>query len=315
MSALVTLIMPTWRPRPDWLHEAVASALDEQACDVELIVVDDGNERPVAELLADVEDPRLRVMRIEHAGPYAARNAALAVARGDYVRYVDADDVVEPGSTGRLLALARATDGEVLAYGATMMCDDALVEQRLVSADTEGDATEECVLGGFDVYVVSILYPRAVLERAGPWEETAFTVSGDWDYVLRALEQAPVRRLDEIVTRYRRHPTSVTKSARVAAGADAGRLVLERYFERHPERRGSALERRAYSNLHLLRARSHAGVGEHRLALRQLALAMRRDPRAAIWAVARGGSQRLRGLAARAAARRQSARPRGTSNL
>ena len=296
MSQLVSLIMPAWRPRSDWLHEAVASALDEQACEIELIVVDDGNEQPVAELLADVADPRLRVMRIEHAGPYAARNAALAEARGHFVRYVDADDIAEPGSTGRLLALAQAHEGEVLAYGATMMCDDALVPQRLVAAETEGNAVEECVLGGFDVYVVSILYPRAVLERAGPWEETAFTVSGDWDYVLRVLEQAPVRRLDEIVTRYRRHPTSVTKSSRVAAGADAGRLVLERFFERNPQRRGSALERRAYTNLHLLRAHSHALAGERRPALRQLALAARRDPATTLAAVARGGSQRLAAL-------------------
>ena len=49
--------MPVWRPRSDWLHEAVASALDESACEVELIVVDDGNEQPVAELLVDVGDP------------------------------------------------------------------------------------------------------------------------------------------------------------------------------------------------------------------------------------------------------------------
>jgi glycosyltransferase involved in cell wall biosynthesis len=298
VSTLVSLIMPAWRPRADWLHEAVASALDEQACDIELIVVDDGNEQPVADMLADVGDSRLRILRIEHAGPYAARNAALAVARGSFVRYFDADDVAEPGSTGRLLALAQANAGDVLAYGATLMCDEALAPQRVVTAETDGDAVEECVLGGFDVYVVSILYPRAVLDRAGPWEETAFTVSGDWDYVLRALEQAPVRRLDEVVTRYRRHPTSVTKSSRVAAGADAGRLVLERFFERNPQRRGSALERRAYTNLHLLRARSHALAGERRPALRQLALAARRDPATTLAAVARGGSQRLAGVVA-----------------
>jgi glycosyltransferase involved in cell wall biosynthesis len=300
VSTLVSVVMPAWRPRPDWLHEAVRSALDEHACDVELIVVDDGNEQPVAELLADVADPRLRVMRIEHAGPYAARNAALATVRGEFVRYVDADDVVEPGSTGRLLELARRSGGEVLTYGATMMCDEALVPRRAVTAASEGDVVEECLLGGFDVYVVSILYPRAVLERAGRWEETAFAVSGDWDYVLRVLEQAPVRRLDEVVTLYRRHPTSITKSARVAAGADAGRLVLERYFERHPEQRGSALERHAYTNLHILRARSHAVAGERRLALRQLARAARRDPPAALALVARHELERLRDLSARA---------------
>ena len=221
MSALVSLVMPVWHPREDWLHEAVASALDEHACDIELIVVDDGNERLMSHLLADVDDPRLRVVRREHGGPYAARNAGLAVARGEFVRFADADDVVEPGSTGRLLALAQSGAGELLAYGATMMCDEALNPQRVVTAETEGLVAHECLLGGFEVFLVSIVYPRTVLDRVGPWEERAFSVSGDWDYVLRALEEAPVRRLDEVVTRYRRHPSSVTKSARVTAGAEA----------------------------------------------------------------------------------------------
>lgn len=312
MSALVSLIMPAWRPRGDWLHQAVASALDESACDIELIVVDDGSDEPVAELLADVADPRLRVLRVEHGGPYAARNAALEVARGDYVRYVDADDVVQAGSTGRLLALARSAGGETLAYGATQMCDEELRPGRIVTAHSEGDVAHECLLGGFDVFVVSILYPRAVLDGAGPWEETAFTVSGDWDYVLRALEQAPVRRLDEVVSLYRRHPTSVTKSARVEAGAQAGQLVLDRYFERHPERRGGALERRAYSNLHIDRARAHAWARQPRLGVRQLGRAARRDPFAAAVALARYGCERARDLSARARRRARRAPPRTT---
>lgn len=310
MSARVSLVMPVWRPREDWLHEAVASALDEHACDVELIVVDDGNERLVSRLLADVDDARLRVVRAEHGGPYAARNAGLAVARGEFVRFVDADDVVEPGSTGRLLALAQSGAGELLAYGATMMCDEALNPQRVVTAETEGLAAHECLLGGFEVFLVSIVYPRTVLDRVGPWEETAFSVSGDWDYVLRALEEAPVRRLDEVVTRYRRHPSSVTKRARVTAGAEAGRLVLDRYFERHPDQVGTALERRAYSNLHIDRARAHAWAREPGAALRQLGLAARRDPVTASAALARFGAERARDLSARARRRERRAPPR-----
>jgi glycosyltransferase involved in cell wall biosynthesis len=310
VSALVSLVMPAWRPRRDWLLTAVASALDEHACDVELIVVDDGNEQPVAELLAGIDDERLRVLRIEHAGPYAARNAGLRVARGDFVRYADADDVVEPGSTGRLLALAQSGSGELLAYGATMMCDEALVPQRVVTAQTEGLVAHECLLGGFEVFLVSIVYPRTVIERAGPWEESAFSVSGDWDYVLRALEEAPVRRLDEVVTRYRRHPSSVTKTARVQAGADAGRLVLDRYFERHPDQLGTPLERHAYANLHIGRARAHAWARQPGAALGQLGLAARRDPIAASAALARFGAERARDLTARARRRGSRVPPR-----
>jgi glycosyltransferase involved in cell wall biosynthesis len=308
VSMLVSLIMPAWRPRADWLRKAVASALEEDGCELELIVVDDGCEEPVSPLLAEVADPRLRILRIDHAGPYAARNAGIAAARGTLVRFVDSDDVVEPGSTGRLAALAGG-EGERLAYGATLMCDEDLAPTRTVSSELEGDVTATCVLGGFEVFLTAIVFPRTVIERAGRWEETAFAVSGDWDFVLRAVEQAPVRRLDEVVARYRRHSSSITKSADVAAGARAGRLVLDRYFARHPEQRGSSLERRAYSRLHLDRARAHASLGERRPAARQLALAARRDPAAALAAAGSLGAARLRPLIARAS-RRGSRAPR-----
>jgi glycosyltransferase involved in cell wall biosynthesis len=312
MSALVSLVMPVWRPRRAWLRDAVAAALDEHACDLELLVVDDGNEQPVAELLDDVDDPRLRIMRIDHAGPYGARNAGIAAARGDFVRFLDGDDLVEPGSTGRLLALAG--DEEVLAYGATVMCDEELVPHRVATSETAGRAAEECVLGGFDVFVVSLLFPRTVIERAGPWDETSFSVSGDWDFVLRALEQAPVRPLHETVTYYRRHPASVTKTARTEDGTRAGRLVLDRYFERHPEQRGGTLERRAYARFHIGRSRAHAWSGQRRLVLQQLALAARHDPRSALAALAGFSGERLRArlslLVARARRRGRRARPR-----
>ena len=57
----VSLIMPVWRTPREWLREAVESALAEQDVDLELVVVDDGNEEPVERLLDGVDDARLRV--------------------------------------------------------------------------------------------------------------------------------------------------------------------------------------------------------------------------------------------------------------
>jgi glycosyltransferase involved in cell wall biosynthesis len=308
MTPLVSLIMPAWRPRPDWFRAAVASALDESSGEIELFVVDDGSEEPVEPLLAEIDDPRVSVIRIDHVGPYESRNAGIAASRGEYVRFVDSDDVVEANSTGRLLALAEAAPGSV-SYGATLMCDEHLNPERVLDSDLEGWVAERCLLGEFEVRVVSCLFPRAVVDAAGAWEPS-FPVSGDWDFTLRALECAPVHRLDEVVTSYRRHSRSVTKTADVAAGAAAGRLVIGRYFDRHPEQRGGDLERRAYARLHLDRARAYAWVGERGAAARELAALARRDPRAAIASAARLVGGRLRRITPGATrARREPKRP------
>ncbi len=249
MTALVSHILPAWNPRPDWLLPAVRSVLAQTGCELELVVVDDGSETPVAELLAALDDDRLRVLRVEHGGVSRARNAALAAARGDHVRFVDADDLVAPGSTARLVA---AGEG-VIPHGATTFCDERLRPVWTMRCRVEGDAVAACLLGRFTVRIVSMLFPRSVVEAAGPFDEE-FRVSSDWDYVLRALEAAPVRASEPTATYYRKHGSSVTGDT--AGGEAAAVLAVDRYFERHPERRGTALERRARATVDAMAART-----------------------------------------------------------
>jgi succinoglycan biosynthesis protein ExoO len=85
--------MPVWRPRGEWFLDAVRSALAQRDCELELIVVDDGNAEPLDDLLAEVRDPALRLVRAPHGGPSAARNAGVEAAQGRLIRFVDADDV------------------------------------------------------------------------------------------------------------------------------------------------------------------------------------------------------------------------------
>ena len=123
----------------------------------------------------------------------------------------------------------------------------------------------------------SLLIPRPVLERIGPWDER-LRVSEDWDFIQRALELAPVRGERAIATYYRRHAGSA--SSDVAAGRDGARTVVERYFERHPERRATAFERRAKAMLDAHAARvavSNGALGQGLLLAARSGL---RDPRA-----------------------------------
>jgi succinoglycan biosynthesis protein ExoO len=275
----VTLAMAAWRPQPQWLREAVASALGQRDCSFELVVVDDGSPEPVAELLTEFDDPRLRVVRIEHGGTAGARNAGIEHARGRFLRFLDADDVLDPDGTSRLVRLAGAR-GDVIAYGATVVCDESLRPLRTIASDVRGDAVEACLLGRFDVRHVSMVFPRRIVELAGPWVG-AFHISEDWDFVLRALEHGEVRPDPSPATYYRRHGTSRTGAADIEAGERDRERVLQRFFERHPEQRGTRLERSARTALLLDRASAYAAVGARREAFRRLSRAARLEPAAA----------------------------------
>jgi glycosyltransferase involved in cell wall biosynthesis len=247
---LVSLIMPVWAPRSDWLRAAVASALGQTGCEIELIVVDDGSETPVAELLSGFEDSRMRILRVPHGRVSRARNAGLEVARGHYIRYVDSDDVIVADSTAHLVGLTRKQQ-DVVVYGATVVCDERLHPLSTVATRLEGHVAEACLLNRFETTIHSLLYPRAVVDAVGPWEP-AIVVSQDWDYALRAFELVPVRGDSRVATYYRTHPSMNSRDA--ARGIEGYRLVVDRYFERHPEQRGVRLSRRAEVEFHLFAA-------------------------------------------------------------
>ena len=272
--------MPVWRPRPEWLHEAVRSALGQRNCDLELIVVDDGNEVAVSDVLAGVIDPRLRHLRIAHGGASAARNAGLNVATGAFVRFIDADDVLEPGSTARLRALSSPT---VIAYEDTVVCDPDLNPQHRISSRLRGHIAVDCLLGQFDSRHVSMLFPREVVDRAGPWD-TRVRVREDFDFVLRCLEHAAVEPGDGTATFYRRHAASATWSEHAVRDAQrSSRLVLEGFSRRHPDLLHSAVVRDAWRRVYRAEARTALHQGHLGEALRSAWPLFRIAPTEAAW--------------------------------
>jgi glycosyltransferase involved in cell wall biosynthesis len=271
---MVSLVMPVWKPNPAWFPAAVRSALEEDRCEIELIVVDDGSSEPAAGFLRDVDDPRLKVIAIPHAGVGAARNAGIAEASGEAIRFVDADDVIEPGSTAELLELSRPLGA--ISYGRTLVCDEELRPEYTVGATVQGEALVECILGNFFVYITGMLFPRAVIEATGDFD-TSFEANGDYDYVLRALEHADVRGGDFITSRYRRHRASIT--GRQQAQAVNSRRALEKLFERRPDLRGTRVERDARAHLQLGAAMRMMRAGHFRESGRHLATALRLSPR------------------------------------
>ncbi len=288
-TRLTSLVMPAWNPNPSWLRQAVMSALDQRGCEIELIVVDDGSEVPIEEHLAGIDDDRLRLLRIPHGRVSRARNAALEVAAGDSVRFIDCDDVIVPDSTAHLLTLAGGDP--VIAYGATMVCDEQLRPLSLVVSDLQGDASESCLLNRFSTTIHSLLFPRALLDEIGPWEPS-IVVSQDWDYALRAFERAAVRGDQEVATYYRMHTRM--NSRNVEEGIRGYSLVVGRYFERHPELRRSRLHRRAVALFHLFAAVQLAtALRRFGASSRHLARALALDPVIVLVALPRQGAMPL----------------------
>ncbi len=113
----VSFLIAAYNVAP-FIAEALASGLAQRDARVELIVVDDGSDDGTTEIVAKIasRDPRVtQICNANSSGPAAARNQAIAVAKGTWLAVLDGDDVITPGRTARLLALAEATSADIVA--------------------------------------------------------------------------------------------------------------------------------------------------------------------------------------------------------
>lgn len=91
-SPLFSVVIPVYN-RPEALLRAVASCLQQSLNDLQVIVVDDGSDEPVAGILDSLDDPRVSCIRVEpNAGVSNARNTGMDHALGRYVAFLDSDD-------------------------------------------------------------------------------------------------------------------------------------------------------------------------------------------------------------------------------
>jgi glycosyltransferase involved in cell wall biosynthesis len=109
MPPLVSVIIPTYN-RASLLGEAIASVRKQTYHDWELIVVDDGSTDETARIPTTHDEGRIRVLHLPHLGqPGRVRNAGLAVAQGEYVAFLDDDDLWQPEKLATQVGLLLAT--------------------------------------------------------------------------------------------------------------------------------------------------------------------------------------------------------------
>ena len=120
-------IVTTVYDAKDYIPRTVRSILAQSFTDFELLLVEDGSPNGCGELCDELAktDPRIRVFHKENGGPASALNVGLDNARGDYIGFVDSDDLVDPDLYETLLNAIRENDVRIASCNA-----DAVDEQE-----------------------------------------------------------------------------------------------------------------------------------------------------------------------------------------
>ncbi len=187
IAGLVSTIIPAHN-RADLLREAVASALAQTYRPIEIIIVDDGStdDTPmIADALQARHPAEISVVRQANAGPGAAREAGRRNARGEFIQYLDSDDLLLPGKFARQVAGLRDHPDCDVAYGYTRYRH---ADGRVEPQPWKGSGTRVATM--FPSFLRSRwwdtptpLYRASVCDAAGPWSD--LRLEEDWEYDCR----------------------------------------------------------------------------------------------------------------------------------
>ena len=206
---LVSVILPTYN-RLRFLPAAVDSVLGQTLPDWELIIADDGSDSETLEYLQGLERvARVRVIRLAHSGnPGAVRNAASRVARGQYVAFLDSDDVWMPTKLeAQVRALRNSADCR-WSYTDHIRVDAAgnsINWQRNPNRTLpQGDIVEARLRLRAGTPTPTVMAERALLEKAGGFDEQQ-GLHEDYDLWLRLALLSKVLVITEPLACVRRH--------------------------------------------------------------------------------------------------------------
>ena len=207
MTPVVSAVIPTIG-RPGHVVAAVRSALAQTLDEIEVVVVVDGPDASTVAALGEVDDPRVRVEELDaRRGPGGARNAGVTAARGEWVAFLDDDDLWEPRKLELQLAAARASpcaEPVIACREEARAADGGSTEVWPRRLPDPGEAVGDYLLarrglfwGEAGVHTSTWLVRRELLERV-PFRAD-LEKHEDWDWLVRAaaLAGAAVTFVDE----------------------------------------------------------------------------------------------------------------------
>ncbi len=205
----VSVVIPVYNAE-NYIAETIESALDQTIHDHEVIVVNDGSTDGSAAVIAGYGD-HIVYLEQSNSGVSAARNAGIQSARGEYVAFLDQDDVFEADRLEKLAAFLDEHPDHATVYSMASRIDSA--GQPLPAKPMEtpsGDIFRELFIKSH-IAPSMIMCRREALITVGMFSEDFSSEGEDYDLMLRLAQHSPIGVVMEDLVRYRVHPTNTCK--------------------------------------------------------------------------------------------------------
>jgi glycosyltransferase involved in cell wall biosynthesis len=200
-----------------YVGAAVRSALEQTFRRIEVIAVDDGSADRTPQILREINDPRLRVLRLPHGGSPAALNAGVAAAAGRYIAFLDGDDLWRPGKLDRHVSWLDQHPEVDMTFDWYLQIDEEGTKTGLGSRRWQGGISfSQLLVDNVIGCGSSAMIRREALSTASPFD-LRYVACHDLDLYLRVALQRNnnICAIPASLTFYRRRAGQLSKRVEV----------------------------------------------------------------------------------------------------
>lgn len=280
----VSVILPTYN-RAAYLKEAIKSVLNQTHQDFELIIIDDGSTDETPSVISEFQD-RLLCCRQKNEGRVPARNKGLKLAQGEYIAWLDSDDLWKPDRLERGVRILDRekgiglVHGEVDVIGPEGMVDEKETERmkKYYQKARSSKADFLNILEHYPVFSSSVLFRKECLASVGLFDSRC-AIREDYDWYLRFSLKYPIHLLNESpIASYRIHKGNVSQQHDSREIAQDYIQTLQRQFTSIQQDRSGSVVRKIRSRILEKIAEFQYSKGETDQARNSLLKALRLNP-------------------------------------
>ncbi|MEQ9626112.1 glycosyltransferase [Coleofasciculus chthonoplastes] len=228
---LISVIIPAYNAEKT-IKETVQSVLNQSLSDLEVIIINDASQDATVEIVNSIFDPRIQVFSYPQAGANVSRNRGLLHSKGNYIAFLDADDVWVADKLACQFNALQENPQAAVAYSWTNSIDEAgefLRRGSYISAN--GNVYAKLLLLDFIESGSNPLIRRDALEAVGGFDESLLAAQ-DWDMWLRLAARYHFVAVPQPQILYRVSPHSM--SSNILRQELASLTVIERTFAQTP---------------------------------------------------------------------------------
>lgn len=232
-GALVSVVIPSYNYR-QWLGTAIESVIGQSYPHREIIVVDDGSTDGTDELCRQYEE--VRYIRVERVGLSAARNIGVQMSKGEFLVFLDADDLLYPNALElNLYYFGYYPDAAFVSGGFDRIDGEGRLLDAPASTDRPGNNYTALLRGNYIGMEATVLYRRELFFRY--FFDPGLAACEDYDLNLRIARDLPVYGHSHKVAAYRMHERNMSRDPEWMSGMALNVLKRQERFIRNEEER------------------------------------------------------------------------------